>query len=69
MENITFKIIAKLDNLHQAYEIKNILEANDIPCFIDNENMQMLYAGIAGGCMVKVREEDFLKAKEILEQE
>jgi diphthamide synthase subunit DPH2 len=67
MENISFKIIAKLDNLQQAYEIKNILESNDIPCFIDNENMQMLYAGIAGGCTVKVREEDFIKAKEILE--
>ena len=50
---------------------KSFLEANDIECHLLNEHLvsiDFLYSNLVGGVIVKVKEEDLERAKELLEK-
>ncbi len=56
-------------NLSEAYETKNILEMNGIPCFISNENMATvypLYNSHVGGIRLHIFEKDIAAADNLL---
>jgi hypothetical protein len=60
--------IATFNNPSDAYFAKIKLENNGINCFLDNENMQMLYSNAVGGLRLKVSGSDYQKALKVLEE-
>jgi hypothetical protein len=53
--------VATFDNLSDAHIYRGKLEANGIPCQLENENMvhiNWLYANAVGGIKLKVSEQD-----------
>jgi hypothetical protein len=50
--------IATFDNYSDAHIYRGKLEANGIPCHLENQNMSQLYSSIVGGIKLKVSEQD-----------
>lgn len=46
--------LAVFTNVHEAHMAKNYLETCGISCFLENENMNSLYANALGGVKLKV---------------
>ena len=68
MEQVTIKIF---EDSFSAHMLKAHIEAEDIPCFIYDENMMSMnpLMGIAlGGIKLKVWESDVEKALQIIEE-
>jgi hypothetical protein len=62
-------IIRSFDNVIDAYQVKNVLENEDIPVFITDENMvtlQPLYSNLLHGVKLKVRAEDLEAAEKVI---
>ena len=68
MNRITVKT---LDNIIDAYILKNRLETDNIECFIQDENtvsIDPLLSNAVGGIKLKVQEKDYAKAFEIIQE-
>ncbi|HAP02112.1 MAG TPA: hypothetical protein DCQ93_09335 [Bacteroidetes bacterium] len=70
MDNSKLKMLLNFSYPGEAYIAKSHLEAEGIDCFITNENLltiNPLLSHAVGGVKLMVREEDYERAKEILE--
>jgi hypothetical protein len=63
--------IAEFDNVNDAYVIKSRLEAEGIPCYLSNENMNSIFGSSISFAQVelKVNFDDSFKAMDILYEE
>lgn len=70
MDNTKLKMLLNFTYPSEAYIAKSHLDAEGIDCFITNENLltiNPLLSNAVGGVKLMVREEDYERAKEILE--
>ncbi|MDQ1265713.1 MAG: hypothetical protein QG635_864 [Bacteroidota bacterium] len=67
----TKKLITCIDEI-EANMFKNMLENEDIECFLTNENFTTLFPGLLGskgtGIQVMINESDYDKAMEIISE-
>lgn len=62
--------LARFEKPEQAHLVRMRLEAGGIPAFIHQENtvqVQWMYSSELGGVRLQIAEEDFERAREILE--
>lgn len=68
---MTFITIRRFSSVMDAHIVRVLLENNDIPCEVFDENVATanpLYIQAIGGVRLMVKEQDEEKALEILEQ-
>lgn len=62
-----FIVLTQVASLSEAQVLKSRLAAEDIPCYIEHENMNTLLPGISGsGIKIKVHWQDGYKALDVL---
>ncbi|MGK0406654.1 MAG: hypothetical protein ACJAZH_000469 [Roseivirga sp.] len=63
--------IAEFDNVNDAYVIKSRLEAEGIPCYLSNENINSIFGASVSFAQVKLQVNlaDSFKAMDILYEE
>ena len=62
-----FIVLTEVATLGEAQVLKSRLAAEDIPCYIEHENINTLLPGISsGGIKVKVHWQDGYKALDVL---
>ena len=70
MEDSKIVVYRTFQNVYEAHEAKNILEANGVPCFLSNENMSTLYPIFnedLSGVRLQLFEKDIPIADQILD--
>lgn len=65
----TLMTIATFNSGTEAHIVVSLLESRGVPCYLENEAMNTLYANVLGGVILKVSSEDFEEAKKILSEE
>ena len=58
------EVLDNYPNIEEAMIIKGMLESNDIPCMVEDDNN--LYVPVFGGVTIYVREEDLQRARDLL---
>jgi hypothetical protein len=69
MGNSELVTVATFTYPNEAYSLKGRLEAEDIRCFIENENIvtaNPLYSNAVGGVQIRVKKEDETRALDII---
>lgn len=61
-------LLSLYDNISSLSVTKSALEANGIKCYTENENYKYSMGSFAEGMELYVLEEDYERAKQILEQ-
>ncbi|HEY5793111.1 MAG TPA: DUF2007 domain-containing protein [Chthoniobacterales bacterium] len=63
--------LARFEKPEEAHLVRMRLEAGGVPAFIQDENsiqIQWMYSNALGGVRLQIAEEDFERAKEILNE-